>query len=92
VPTRKEEYERIGAERDEAEREMARGRLRNLLRGGLLCVASAVAGLVIMFFAFWVNDETLGRAFLYAGMAVGYAGMAYALLSTYSRGEKRGDW
>lgn len=92
MPTRKEEYERIGAERSTSEREAERAKLLNLLRGSLLCVASALLGLGIMFFAFWVSDEALGRALLWAGMAAGYSGMAYALLSTYTRGEKRGDW
>ena len=89
---RKAEYERIGAERKAAERE-SRSILRgDLLRASLQCVGFCALGMSIMFWAFWVNDVLLGRAFLYGGMAVGYAGIAYAILSAYRRGEKRGDW
>lgn len=45
-----------------------------------------------MGYAFYVTDETLGQLFLFGGMAVGYGGMSYALLSAYRRGEERGDW
>jgi hypothetical protein len=48
--------------------------------------------MAIMFFAFWVTDVELGKAFLFGGMAVGYAGIATSILSAYRRGEERGDW
>ena len=89
---RKAEYERIGAERAESEREARHVTRWELLRACLECVAWCALGLVIMFFAWFVNDVALGKAFLYGGMGVGYAGMAYAILSAYRRGEQRGDW
>ena len=89
---RKEEYERIGRERAEAEREARRETWRDLARTLLAVVGWCGLGLAIMFFAWYVNDRVLGKAFLWGGMGVGYAGMAYTLLAAYRRGERRGDW
>ena len=89
---RKAEYERIGQERAEAERDASRLTRIELLKASLQIIASCVAGLAIMFFAWWVTDPVLGKAFLWGGMAVGYAGMAYTILRAYRRGLERGDW
>ncbi|HJQ21994.1 MAG TPA: hypothetical protein VJ867_16740 [Gemmatimonadaceae bacterium] len=89
---RKAEYERIGRERQLAEREAQSVTRRALLRASLEIVVSCLAGLCIMFFAWHVDDPVLGKAFLWGGMAVGYAGMAFAILSAYRRGVERGDW
>ena len=89
---RQEELERIAEERLRSEREGARVERWDLIRTGLQCVGFCVLGLVIMFFGFSVTDLQIGRALLWAGMAIGYAGMAYTLLSAYIRGEERGDW
>jgi xanthine dehydrogenase iron-sulfur cluster and FAD-binding subunit A len=87
----REELERIAAERLATERLAVRATRRALA----ICLAQVVGfcflGLVMMFFAFWVADEQLGRALLYAGMAVGYAGMAWSLLRAYVKAEERGD-
>jgi hypothetical protein len=45
-----------------------------------------------MAFAFHTTDVTLGKAFLYGGMTVGYGGILIALVGAYRRGEQRGDW
>ena len=90
--SRIEELERIAAERLVAEREATRYARRELFFTALQCVAFCALGLVIMFFAFYVTDLQIGRALLWGGMAVGYAGMAWTLLAAYVRGEKRGDW
>jgi hypothetical protein len=89
---RRAEYERIGREREAAERESSRVTRVELLKASLQVVVSCLAGLVIMFFAWWVHDPVLGKAFLWGGMAVGYSGMAYTILSAYRRGVERGDW
>lgn len=54
-------------------------------------VVKCASGIAIMFFAFRVSDEQLGRVFLWGGMVVGYSGMTWSLLSAYVRAEKRGD-
>ena len=46
---------------------------------------------VIMGFAFAVNDAQWGRILLYLGMIVGYAGMTVTLAQAYLRAEERGD-
>ena len=89
---RKEEYERIAAERLAAEQESRSILRRDFLQSALQCVAFCALGLAVMFFAFYVNDLLIARAFLWGGMAVGYGGIFYTLLSAYRRGEKRGDW
>jgi hypothetical protein len=88
----REELERIARERLQAEQQSARIRFWDFIRSGLLMVAFALAGMVLFFFAFWVNDVLIGRALLWSGMVVGYSGMAWVLLSLYRRGEQRGDW
>ncbi len=89
---RKAEYERIGAEREEAEREARGAARRDLLLASLQCIAFCVLGMAIMFFAFYVDDLLIGRAFLYGGMAIGYAGIFYTIFSAYKKGVQRGDW
>ena len=89
---RKAEYERIEREREAAEREARRTTLRALLGASLQCIGFCALGLFIMFFAFHVHDLFIGRAFLYGGMAVGYAGLFYTVISAYKRGVERGDW
>ena len=86
---RKAEYERIGRERAAAERESSAILRRDLLRSALQLIAWTFLGLSIMFWAFYVTDVTIGRAFLYGGMAVGYAGVFYTIFGAYRRGEKR---
>jgi hypothetical protein len=92
VSNRRAEYERIAGERLAAERDARRETRRDFLRASAQCVGFCAAGLCIMFFAFYVNDVVVGRAFLWGGMVVGYGGIAYTLLSAYRRGEARGDW
>ena len=89
---RKAEYERIGREREEAERESRSIALRDLLRASLQCGGFCVLGLAIMFWAFHVNDLLLGRVFFWGGLVAGYTGMSYTILSAYRRGVQRGDW
>jgi hypothetical protein len=88
---RQAELERIGRERAESERLADRAKLFRWLRAAAEVALACGIGLVIMFFAFWVNDRELGMIFLWSGMIVGYAGMAYALLSAYLRAEEAGD-
>lgn len=45
-----------------------------------------------MGYALYLTDARWAQLFLWTGMAVGYGGMSYALLSAYRRGEERGDW
>ena len=89
---RKEEYERIARERLAAEREAKTETRRAFFRAAAECAGFCLLGMFIMFWAFWVNDVLIGRAFLYGGMAVGYAGMAFTLLRAYKKGLDRGDW
>ena len=89
---RKQELERIGAERLAAEKASDRDARRAIWMALLACVASCAAGMLIMFFAFWTSDREWGVIFLWGGMLVGYGGMAWSLLSAYRRGEERGLW
>ena len=87
---RKQELERMGTERLASERESVRAARRAIWMALLACVASCAAGMGIMFFAFWTSDREMGVIFLWAGMLVGYGGMAWSLLSAYRRGEEQG--
>ena len=85
------EYERIGREREEAERQSRRDGWRRLIRACVEIVAACSLGMFIMAFAFWVEDVELGHILLQAGMLVGYAGMAVALAAAYLRAKSAGD-
>lgn len=87
-----EELERIGAERLEAEREVARTYRREMLRAALECVASCLIGLLLMAAGLHTTDLQLGKIFFFGGMLVGYTGITLSLFSAYRRGEQRGDW
>ena len=89
--SRQEELERIGRERLAAERESERAFRRRFIRACLECVASSLAGLVLMFFAFKVTDRQTGEMLLSAGMIVGYAGCTWALARAYLSAEEHGD-
>ena len=82
---RREELERIGRERLAAEHEMRKIELLRMLRTCAELVVSCLVGVVIMGFAFWVTDESLGRILLLSGMVVGYTGMALSLAAAYRR-------
>jgi len=89
---RKDEYERIARERLAAERDAKMETRRAFFAAALQCAGFCALGMFVMFWAFWASDVVLGRAFLYGGMAVGYAGMAFTLLRAYRKGLERGDW
>jgi hypothetical protein len=86
------EYERIGRERVLASREADRVRRMDLLRVCAEMVAWTVASLSLAGFAFRVTDYNTGMVFLYAGMALNVAGVAFSIAAAYVRGERRGDW
>ena len=88
---RREELERIGRERLEAEALARRDAWRRLLRACAEISGACVLGMVIMGFAFAVTDVELGRILLLGGMIVGYAGMAWALAAAYMRAKDAGD-
>lgn len=87
----KEELERIGRERLEAELEAEKASRSRMLRACVEVVAACVAGVLIMGTAFAVNDVELGRILLLTGMVVGYAGMAIALGAAFMRARDAGD-
>ena len=87
-----DELDRIGAERLAAEREAERAARRGIWLALLGCVASCALGMLVLSVAFWTSDRQLGMVFFWSGLLLGYAGMAYSLLSAYRSGEKRGDW
>lgn len=86
------EYERIGRERLEAELDMARVRRRDMFRSALECLVSCAVGLFGIGLAWHATDHATGMIFWWGGLAVGYSGIAAALIGAYRRGEKRGDW
>lgn len=87
----KDERERIGRARLEAERLASRDARRRYIRASIEVALACLLGAVIMGFAFHVTDAQLGRILLLAGMVVGYAGMAVALGVAYLRAKDAGD-
>jgi len=86
------EYERIGREREQASRESDRLYRWELIRVCAEMFGWAVVGLFIAAFAFHVHDRDTGMIFLYGGMVVTWAGVLWAIVTAYHRGEARGDW
>jgi hypothetical protein len=86
------EYERIGRERMEAGREIARVYRWELLRVCAEMIGWTAAGAVIAGFGFHVRDYDIGWILIHAGMIVNWSGVLWSLATAYLRGEKRGDW
>jgi hypothetical protein len=91
-PRLRQEYERIAAERLEAERQVERTYRRELVRVCLECLGSSAVGAVTMGYGMHVNGRDLGEIFWWGGMIVGYVGITLSLITAYQRGEERGDW
>lgn len=88
---RRELLEEMARVREAAEAEAERGRRRELVRTGLLCVMWMMIGLYLLGWSMHTSDEHYGRIAFYSGVIVGNAGILYALLDCYRRLEKRGD-
>lgn len=86
------EYDRIGAEREQASREATRAYRWELFRACMEVLGWTVAGLVIAAFGFHVTDYETGMIFLYSGMLVNWSGAFWSIFAAYRRGQKRGDW
>ena len=72
--------------------ESDRDRRRDLIRTAFECLAWCALGLVGMAWGLHTTDALLGRAAFYAGAGAGNAGVIFAVLGWYRRGERRGDW
>jgi hypothetical protein len=88
----KAEYERIGREREVASRKADRDALFELVRVCAEMIGWTIAGLVFVFFAFWVGDVQSGWILFYMGWIVNVGGVAWSIWAAYQRGERRGDW
>jgi hypothetical protein len=91
-PTRQELLEAMAVARRREAEVADRIRRRDLVRTALECVAWCAAGLFSMGWAFHTTDEFAGRVAFLVGVGAGNAGILFALLSAYRRGERRGDW
>jgi hypothetical protein len=88
----REEYERIGREREAAGRAADRVYRRELFRVCAEMIAWTVAGCVLAAWAFHVTDRDIGMAFFYGGMIVNIGGVMFSCARAYHRGVERGDW
>jgi hypothetical protein len=88
---RRELLEEMARVREAAEAEAERGRRRELVRAGLLCIAWMIIGLYLLGWSMHTSDEHYGRIAFYSGVIVGNSGILYTLLDTYRRLENRGD-
>ena len=88
----KDEYERIGREREEASRKVDRAYRRELARVCLEMLGWTATGLVLVFGAFRVNDVQQGWMLFYAGQIINISGVVWSIWSAYQRGADRGDW
>lgn len=88
---RKELLEEMARVREAAEAEAERGRRRELVRAGLLCIVWMLIGLYLLGWSMHTSDEHYGRIAFYSGVIVGNAGILSTLLDCYRRLEKRGD-
>jgi hypothetical protein len=86
------ELERAAAERLASSEAADRDQRRAFVYAALGCVASCLVGMIILGFAFWVDDRQFGWIIMWAALIVGYGGMTYSLAYAYRKGEERGDW
>lgn len=91
-PLLQAELERIGREREAAEREATRASRWELVRACMECVLSILPGMACMGYALHTNDPEIGKIFWYGGMVLWLALLTLVLANAYRRGEERGDW
>lgn len=75
-----------------AEREARWDGLREWLRAVGEIVLSTLLGMALIFLAFYVREETLGRIYWLLGCIVWIGGVARAVLGAYRRGLEEGLW
>jgi hypothetical protein len=92
MPMPKRYLDELGAKHKAAEQEARRASRSDILRTLRDIFFWTAVGLVVLAFAFHVNDRQLGVGLLWAGQGIGFGGVAFSLLAAYRRGEKRGDW
>jgi hypothetical protein len=92
MPIPRELLDAMEAARVREAAEADRDRRRDFFRTALECLAWCALGLLGMGWGLHTTDELLGRGVFYAGAGVGNAGVIFALLGWYRRGERRGDW
>ena len=80
------------ASRLRAEAEADRDRRRDFFRTALECLAWCAFGLLGMAWGLHSTDALLGKGAFWAGVGAGNAGVIFALLGWYRRGERRGDF
>jgi hypothetical protein len=71
--------------------EADRERRRDFYRTAIECLAWCAFGLVCMGWGFHTTDALLGRVAFLVGIGAGNAGVIFAILGWYRRGERRGD-
>jgi hypothetical protein len=86
------ELQRKGEDRLASERDTTRAIRREFFRAALSCIASCLAGLVVMGYGLHATDHDTGMMFWWGGLVLGYAGITVSLAVAYRRGEERGYW
>lgn len=92
MPLPKDLLEAMEASRLRAEAEADRDRRRDFFRTTVECLAWCALGLLCMGWGLHTTDALLGKGTFYAGVGAGNAGVIFALLGWYRRGEQRGDF
>jgi len=92
MPLPQELLDAMEAARQREAAEADRDRRRDFFRTAVECLAWCALGLAGMGWGLHTTDALLGRGVFYAGVGAGNAGVIFALLRWYRRGERRGDW
>ena len=92
MPLRQDLLDAMARDRERAAAEADRARRLDFFRTALECLAWCALGLAGMAWGLHSTDALLGRGLFYAGVGAGNAGIIFALLGCYRRGERRGDW
>lgn len=91
-PALQAEYERIGAERLAAQREIDRMYRREFVGVAARCLGWSFAGCFLLLLSFHMTNERLGMIPYTLGYLVGWVGISYTIIAAYLRGIERGDW
>lgn len=78
--------------RRRSEHDAGRETRRDMLKACGHIAFWVVCGLSLIGLALHTDDPVIGRVFWLAGQTVWLAGVSFALLAAYRRGERRGDW
>ena len=90
MPIRRDEYERMIAEREDEERAARRTERRHWILALAICLGWCVAGAAVTVYGFMIEDPENGRLLVDAGWLLAAAGVLLTVVSAAAWRRRRG--